>query len=731
MRSVRTSESTKKEIEARFGFLPPFFEPALETPEVLLNLWQQTLSAYVSNPLPALFKEKLFARLSRYCGIRYCIVCHSCALRPLGMTAGEVLDLLERPAPSDKTGIKEHVAALSAEPGPRRTWPEPNSALEASLIHCSEFVFLNPGDADLCVTAIRRFLSLANYARWAAFLSYVKTYFTWVEAHPELSYQADKRARENLEPLLKDAPGLAEFFSKYNKMVEPITQSERAEERFHLAVEAAPNAMVMVNQAGKIVFVNAQTERFFGYSRAELIGQPVEILVPERSRSEHPEYRASFIADPRARPMGTGRDLYGLRKDGHEFPVDIGLNPIETEEGTFVLSSIIDITERKRAEDALRESAARMRGILESALDCIVTMNHEGQIIEFNPAAEKTFGYSREQVIGKPMAELLIPPSLRERHFLGLKHYMATGEGPVLGKRVEMTAMRADGTEFPIELAVTPVGLDGPPIFTGYIRDTTERKLAEEALTLQARELAHSNAELKQFASFASHDLQEPLRKIQAFGDRLNVRCANSLGEEGRDYLNRIRDAAHRMQSLINDLLMFSQVTAMAQPFVSVNLCQVAAAVLSDLQLRIEQTGGRVEVGSLPTLDADQTQMYQLLQNLIGNALKFHRAEEAPIVKVYGRKQEGKSGGIWKSSSSEIYQVFVEDNGIGFDEKYLDRIFVPFQRLQGRGKYEGTGVGLAICLKIAERHGGSITAKSKPGQGSTFIVTLPVKQPQG
>ncbi|MDF5733091.1 MAG: PAS domain-containing protein [Rhizonema sp. PD38] len=235
----------------------------------------------------------------------------------------------------------------------------------------------------------------------------------------------------------------------------------------------------------------------------------------------------------------------------------------------------------------------------------------------------------------------------------------------------------------------------------------------------QREELSRSNEELQQFAFVASHDLQEPLRKIKTFGDRLKATCSDAFTEQGRDYLERMQNAARRMQALIEDLLMLSRVTTRAQPFSRVNLTQITHEVLSDLEVLIQQNRGRVEVGELPTIKADPVQMRQLLQNLIGNALKFHRLHEPPVVKVYSQFLRGVDG-------TELCQIVVEDNGIGFDEKYLDRIFNVFQRLHGRSEYEGTGVGLAICRKIIERHHGRITAKSKPQQGASFIITLPI-----
>ncbi|HYE32565.1 MAG TPA: ATP-binding protein [Methylomirabilota bacterium] len=253
--------------------------------------------------------------------------------------------------------------------------------------------------------------------------------------------------------------------------------------------------------------------------------------------------------------------------------------------------------------------------------------------------------------------------------------------------------------------------------------EVMERREAEEQLRATATQLERSNKELQSFAYVASHDLQEPLRKVQAFADRLKLKHEAALDEEGRDYLNRMQSAAKRMQTLIEDLLSFSRVATKVQPFELVDLNKVARDVISDLEVRIQQSQGVVEVGPLCSIQADPTQMRQLIQNLVGNALKFRKPEEPPRVKIESRQQASES-----APSEEICRLTITDNGIGFDEKYLDRIFGVFQRLHARSVYEGTGIGLAICRKIVERHGGEITARSIPGVGSSFIVSLPIEQ---
>jgi len=270
---------------------------------------------------------------------------------------------------------------------------------------------------------------------------------------------------------------------------------------------------------------------------------------------------------------------------------------------------------------------------------------------------------------------------------------------------------------------------DGSPLeVVGYWVDISDRKRAEEAVHEYAERLERSNRELQDFAYVASHDLQEPLRKIEAFGDRLKVKFADTLGEDGSMYLSRMQSAAARMRSLINDLLTYSRITTKAQPFVPLNLSEAAKLAAGDLQMRIENTGGKVVIGDMPTIDADPTQFHQLLMNLIGNSLKFHKEGEPPVVTVAAElcKHSGAHDSL--SDPNDMWcRISIADNGIGFDQKYADKIFNMFQRLHGRGEYEGTGIGLATCRKIVERHGGTITAQTAPGEGATFIVLVPAQ----
>jgi signal transduction histidine kinase len=319
-------------------------------------------------------------------------------------------------------------------------------------------------------------------------------------------------------------------------------------------------------------------------------------------------------------------------------------------------------------------------------------------------------------------------------------------EKGLLAARTEQS--RQSGINSIVTLSISNLVSLGLVIFVFFLikrdvaeRDKEERLLREANEHLEARvnertaeladanlELERSNRELQDFAFVASHDLQEPLRKIQAFGDRLRTVQAPKFDDQGRDYLDRMHSAAGRMHTLINDLLTFSRVTTKAQPFERIDLNKIARDVMSDLETTIEQSGGSVEIGDLPSIDADPLQMRQLFQNLIANALKFKKPESPPVVKVDGEIIKKSASDVDGSASNVFARIAVTDNGIGFDEKYLDRIFTPFQRLHGRNEYEGTGIGLAVCRKIVERHGGTLTARSSAGNGAVFIATMPVTQ---
>ena len=368
---------------------------------------------------------------------------------------------------------------------------------------------------------------------------------------------------------------------------------------------------------------------------------------------------------------------------------------------------------------ALRESEERFRLLVDGVADyAIYMLDPVGKVVSWNKGAQRLKGYTAEEVLGQDVSMFFVPEDAKAgKPRAELERAAAEG-------RTEQEAwrLRKDGSRFWASVVVSALRDDEGTLrgFAKVTRDMTARKAADDRLRAYATKLERSNRELETFAAVASHDLQEPLRKIRTFGDRLATKEGDKLGPEGRDYLERMRSAAARMQDLIENLLSFSRVTTKAQPFTRVDLRSVARDALSDLETRIAQSAGRVEFGDLPVLDADATQMHQLLQNLMANALKFHRPDVTPVVGVSSRALP----------DGERFEMKVQDNGLGFEQQYSERIFGLFQRLHGRAEFEGTGIGLAICRKIVERHHGTIVASGVPGQGALFTITLPYRQPE-
>lgn len=371
------------------------------------------------------------------------------------------------------------------------------------------------------------------------------------------------------------------------------------------------------------------------------------------------------------------------------------------------------------------ESAARLSAIFDHAIDGIITIDSNGIVESMNPAAARLFGYQPAEVLGQNI-KMLMPEPDRTNHDDYLDNYKRTGQKKIIGIGREVSGRRKDGSKFPLYLSVAEIHFEGKTIFSGIIHDITELKLSREKLRRYAAELERSNRELQDFAYVSSHDLQEPLRKIQAFGDRLLEKEAGNLSEPGQEYLTRMLNAAGRMQRLINDLLSFSRISTTSKAFRQVDLNVVLKDVLTDLELLIEQSGSVIEAGDLPVIDGDSTQLSQVFQNLISNAIKFARENEAPKIKIFARPVQEQAH-MTGTPGDEKVEIYFEDNGIGFDQKYADRIFHIFQRLEGQ-RYEGSGIGLAICKRVAHRHGGDIVAKSKPGKGATFILTLSKRQ---
>jgi PAS domain S-box-containing protein len=495
--------------------------------------------------------------------------------------------------------------------------------------------------------------------------------------------------------------------TEWKKIEEALRASE---ERFRSLFEGHRAVMLLIEpDSGQIVDANAAAAVFYGYPRERLRAMRIDEInqLPPEEVAARRQQAVALVKNQFIFPHRLA--------DGQLRWVEVYSSPVTIEGRPMLFSIIHDITARRQAEAALRESEAKFRSAFANAAIGFAMMKPDGSFVDANPAFCRLVGYDIADLREMTYQQLAHPDDISDN--LQLVEQMLAGK--INDYVIENRYVRQDGKAVWVRKSVS-VDRDAEGQLRwiiALIEDITERKQAEAAQVVHTELLLRSNQALEDFATIASHDLLEPLRKVRAFGKLLRSRFGQELGDQGQDYIERIQQAASRMQGMLDGLLAYARVTSQGQGFIQVDLQQILVGVLSDLEARIMQTGGQVSAESLPLIEADPFQMRQLFQNLLGNGLKFHRPSVPPEIRVSGRQ-----------AGDNLIELDFTDNGIGIDPSKVEVIFQPFHRLHNQTEFEGSGIGLAICRKIVECHSGSIVVISQPGQGTTFRVRLPICQ---
>ncbi|WGO99336.1 CHASE domain-containing protein [Saccharophagus degradans] len=482
-----------------------------------------------------------------------------------------------------------------------------------------------------------------------------------------------------------------------NKRAESVTKDWR------MIIEQAPNALIITNETGEIVVTNAQADTLFGYAPNELLGQKIEVLVPHSIRTAHPELRESFVAAPKARSMGAGRDLTAQRKDGSEVPVEIGLSPLNTPQGRLVVASIVDISERKQAQHTLEK-------IIEQAPNALIMTDDKGTITLTNTQADHLFGYRRGELTGQKI-DILVPEANRAGHPAHRDAFFKAPKSRLMGAGRDLAGRAKDGSEVPVEIGLNPLTTPLGNFVVASIVDIKERLRAQKMLEHTNRQLQQKNHEMEQFIYTVSHDLKSPLVTIGGFAKMLSTGLANTATDKQKHQLQRIQANVDHMETLLSDLLQLSRLIRQGVDKTEVDLEALLGSLINTLEGPIEAVNAKVEICKpLAIIQGNERLISQCVQNLLSNAIQY-KDEQRPLTIT-----------ISTSEQAESVSLIIKDTAMGIDAKYHEQIFRIFERLDIG---EGTGVGLAIVKTVMEKHSGQVVLESELGKGSTFTLVFP------
>ncbi|MCP5169594.1 MAG: PAS domain S-box protein [Hahellaceae bacterium] len=513
-----------------------------------------------------------------------------------------------------------------------------------------------------------------------------------------------------------------------NRRIRDVTQQlQRREEHFRSLIDGAPNAMIMVDEGGRIELVNAQAEALFGYSRHELIDQNIELLVPDRYRAGHSHWRGGYQKAPESRQMGSGRELFARRKDGSEVPVEIGLNPISTDHGIKTISSVIDLSARKRAED-------RCKLLVEASPNAIVLVNESGLIELVNSQTEQLFGYARSEMLGESI-EMLIPESVRHNHRTVRGRFQADPVARRMGGNQAFFARHSSGKEIPVEVGLAPLRSGDSTLIQAVIIDISERRAAERRMQEQADQLILANRFKSEFLANMSHELRTPLNSIMILSELLKHNEGNHLTPAQIKHAELIYSSGNDLLRLINDILDLSKIEAGRMPMVIEHLNPIELVQNITKIFRVEAQKKHLDFevdvsADVPiSFSSDAHRISQILRNLLSNAIKF---TDVGKVKVNLDVIEGETLPSEDTVDQKYLAFTVADTGIGIPEDKKELIFQAFQQVDGSTsrRFGGTGLGLAISRQLAQLLGGTLDIISKRGHGSTFRLCLPLAHNQ-